>query len=60
MLLAQVAALALASRKLATDLATLQHHHETAEKSAYTAFRDVHKTIDGVRSEAVCAVSFAR
>lgn len=45
---------------MSSDLAKMQHHQDYAEKSAYTALRDIHKALDGVRSEALDAVSLAR
>ncbi|KAL3133850.1 hypothetical protein ABBQ32_008319 [Trebouxia sp. C0010 RCD-2024] len=56
---AKVAAVAAASRQMSSDLAKMQHHQDYAEKSAYTALRDIHKALDGVRSEALDAVSLA-
>lgn len=57
---AQVAAVATASRQLSADLANVLHHQKCAEKSAYTALRDIHTALDGVRSEALDAISLAR
>ena len=60
MLHTQVSAIAAASRQVSTDLAKMQHHQDCAEKSAYTALRDIHRALDGVRSEAFDAISLAR